>query len=580
MKHPRIAAALVSVALLSATAACGSGGGASSAPSAPGTSQSSSSGSSAPAAAGYNPAHAGGTLHLVANAAAGTLDPQINYTLQYWQLYQASFDGLLAFHKTAGDASFTVVPDLAAAMPTVTDGGKTYTFQLRPGIKFSNGQPLTTKDVVASFERIFKVSSPTAGTFYDGIVGATACLKTPATCDLSKGIVADPATGAIVIHLTASDPEFPYKLSVPHASILPASTPGKDQGSAPIPGTGAYYFASYDPNRALTMKRNPFFKVWSADAEPQGYPDEIIQTFGLTVEDEVTAVENGQADWVYDPLPADRLGEIGTKYESQAHVNTLTAMFYAPMNVNIPPFNNLKARQAVNWAIDRSAMVKIYGGSNLASPACTVLPPGFPGHVDSCDYTAGGGATWSAPDLAKAKQLVTESGTAGQTVGVVVQSDDVNKQLGEYLQSVLTQIGYKAVLKAISPNIQFTYIQNTNNKVQISISSWYQDYPAASDFLHVLLSCASIHPGSDASINIAGFCNKGIDGQMTAALTTEQSSMTQANTMWGQIDHAVMAQAPVAPLFTPKLIDFTSTKVSNYEFSKQFYMLVDQLWVK
>jgi peptide/nickel transport system substrate-binding protein len=580
MKHPRIAAALVSVALLSATAACSSGSGASSAPAAPGTGQSSSSGSSAPAAAGYNPAHAGGTLHLVANAAEGTLDPQINYTLQYWQLYQATYDGLLAFHKTAGDASFTVVPDLAAAMPTVTDGGKTYTFQLRPGIKFSSGQPVTTKDVVASFERIFKVASPTAGTFYNGIVGADACLKTPATCDLSKGVIGDPATGTVVIHLTTSDPEFPYKLSVPHASILPASTPGKDQGTTPIPGTGAYYFASYDPNRALTMKRNPFFKVWSAAAEPQGYPDEITQTFGLTVEDEVTAVENGQADWVFDPLPADRLGEIGTKYQSQAHVNTLTAMFYAPMNVNIPPFNNLKARQAVNWAVDRAAMVKIYGGSNLASPACTFLPPGFPGHVDFCDYTAGGGATWSAPDLAKAKQLVQESGTAGQTVGVVVQSDDVNKQLGEYLQSVLTQIGYKAVLKPLSPNIQFTYIQNTSNKVQISISSWYQDYPAASDFLHVLLSCASFHPGSDASINIAGFCDKGIDGQMTAALKTEQSSLTQANAAWGQVDHSVMAQAPVAPLFTPKLIDFTSTKVGNYEFSKQFYMLVDQLWVK
>jgi peptide/nickel transport system substrate-binding protein len=462
----------------------------------------------------------------------------------------------------------------------VTDGGKTYTFKLRSGIKFSNGQPVTTKDVVASFERIFKVSSPTAGTFYNGIVGADACLKTPATCDLSKGVVADPAAGTVVIHLTAPDPEFKYKLAVPHASILPASTPGKDQGTTPIPGTGAYYFAAYNPNSALTLKRNPYFKEWSRAAQPQGYPDEITQTFGLTVEDEVTAVENGQADWLFDPPPADRLGEIGTKYASQAHVNTLTAMFYAPMNVNIPPFNNLEAREAVNWAIDRSAMVKIYGGSNLASPACTFLPPGFPGHVDFCDYTAGGGATWSAPDLAKAKQLVKESGTAGQTVGVVVSADDVNKQLGEYLQSVLNQIGYKAVLKPISGNIQFTYIQNTNNKVQISISQWYQDYPAASDFLHVLLSCASFHAGSDSSINIAGFCDKGIDAQMDAALSAEQTSVTQANTMWGQVDQAVMKQAPVAPLFTPKLIDFVSSRVGNYEFSKQFYMLVDQLWVK
>ena len=94
MKHHRTAAALASVAVLSAIAACSSGGGASSSPSA---SASGSASSSAPAAAGYNAAHAGGTLHLVANAAGGTLDPQINYTLQYWQLYQATYDGLLAF---------------------------------------------------------------------------------------------------------------------------------------------------------------------------------------------------------------------------------------------------------------------------------------------------------------------------------------------------------------------------------------------------------------------------------------------------------------------------------------------------
>ena len=200
-----------------------------------------------------------------------------------------------------------------------------------------------------------------------------------------------------MIHLTTADPEFPYKLAVPHATILPAATPGKDQGTKPIPGTGAYYFASYDPNRALTLKRNPYFKEWSAAAEPQGYPDEITQTFGLTVEDEVTAVENGQADWVYDPLPADRLGEIGTKYQSQAHVNTLTAMFYAPMNVNIAPFNNLKAREAVNWAVDRSAMVKIYGGSNLASPACTFLPPGFPGTLTSVTTRPGAARPGAGP---------------------------------------------------------------------------------------------------------------------------------------------------------------------------------------
>ena len=548
---------------------------------APGGSTSASSGSSSSAApTSFQTQHKGGTLHLVANAAGGSLDPQINYTLQYWQLYQAMYDGLLAFTKVGGQQSFTVVPDLAESMPKVTDGGKTYTFTLRKGIKFSNGQPVTPDDVVASFERIFKISTPTAGTFYNGIVGASTCLKTPANCTLPKGVIGDDKTNTVVIHLVEPDPEFPYKLAVPHASILPKSAPSKDAGSLPIPTTGAYMVKSYDPNRALILVRNPYFKEWSALAQPQGYPDEIDETFGLTVEAEVTAVENGQADWVFDPPPADRLNEIGTKYAAQAHVNPLTAMYYLTMNVNIPPFNNIKARQAINWAVDRAATVRLYGGSNLAQPVCTILPPGFPGHTDSCQYTKGGGNTWTAPDLAKAKQLVQQSGTAGQQVAVTTQSDEVNKSIGEYLQSLLNQIGYKATLKAISPNIQFTYIQNTKNKVQLALTSWYQDYPAASDFLNVLLSCASFHPGSDSSINISGFCDKTINAKMQQALATERTSMDQANQMWGQIDHDIMTQSPVAPLFTPKLIDFVSKRIGNYQFSKQFYMLVDQLWVK
>jgi peptide/nickel transport system substrate-binding protein len=552
--------------------ASGSGAAGSSSPSQPST------GSSAPST--FQSQHKGGTLHLVAKTAGGTIDPMVNYTLQYWQLYQAMYDGLLAFTKVAGQESFTVVPDLAEAMPKVTDGGRTYTFTLRKGIKFSTGKTVTPDDVVASFTRIFTVSSPTAGTFYNGIVGADACLKTPASCDLSKGVIGDDAANTVTIHLTQPDPEFPFKLAVPHASIVPKGSPPKDSGTTALPTTGPYMIASYDPNRELKMVRNPYFKEWSAKAEPQGYPDEIDETFGLTVEAEVTAVENGEADWVFDPPPADRLNEIGTKYTAQAHVNPLTAMYYLAMNTNLAPFNNLKARQAVNWAVDRAATVRLYGGTNLAQPVCTILPPQFPGHVDSCQYTKGGGSTWTAPDVAKAKQLVQESGTAGQSVAVVTQDDDVNKSIGEYLQSLLTQIGYKATLKPISANIQFTYIQNTKNNVQISLTSWYQDYPAASDFINVLLSCASFRKGSDSSINIAGFCDKPINAQMQQALAAERTSMDQANQQWGKIDQAIMTQAPLAPLFTPKLIDFVSKRVGNYQFSKQFYMLVSQLWVK
>ena len=568
------AGAAVGAAIALTLSACTS----SPSPTATGTAGSGAADAAAPAT--FQTQHKGGDLKLLAKAAGGTLDPQVNYTLQYWQLYQAMYDGLLAFKKVNGQQSFTVVPDLAQALPTVSNGGKTYSFTLRKGVKFSNGQEVTVTDVAASFKRIFTVSSPTAGSFYSGIVGAAECVKTPATCDLSKGVVVDKGAGTVVINLIAPDPELKYKLSVPHASILPANSPPKDAGSTPIPTTGPYMIASYDPNTALTLVRNPSFTEWSHDAQPQGYSDTITESFGLTVEAAVTAVENGQADWVFDPPPADRLQEIGTKYANQAHINTLTAMWYLPMNHNLAPFDNVKARQAVNWAVDRNAVVKLYGGAKLAQPVCTFLPPGFPGHVDDCQYTAGGGTTWTAPDLAKAKQLVQESGTAGMEVGIVTTDDEVNKSIGQYLQSLFTQLGWKATLKPISANIQFTYIQNTKNKVQISLSQWYQDYPAASDFLNVLTSCASFTPGSDSSINISGLCDKAHDATMQQALVTARTDESAANTQWAAVDKQTMSDAVVAPLFTPKLIDFVSSRVGNYQFSKQFYMQVSQLWTK
>jgi peptide/nickel transport system substrate-binding protein len=531
-----------------------------------------------------SPAHAqdhrGGKMRLVAVAAGGTLDPQINYTLQYWQIYQGVYDGLLTFKKGTGEEGFKIVPDLAEDMPQVADDGKTYIFKLRKGIKFSNGQEVTVKDVVASFQRIFKISGPTAGTFYNGIVGADACLNAPATCTLDGGVVGDEAAGTITFHLTQPDSEFFDKIAVPHAVIVPADSPTQDAGTKPLPGTGAYMFSAYDPNKQLVMVRNPYFKEWSKDAQPDGYPDEIDYDFGLTDEAEITAVENGQADWAFDPPPTDRLNEMGTKYKDQTHVTPLTAMYYAPLNVNIPPFNNEKARQAVAYAVDRNAMVKLFGGKVLAQPVCQVLPPNFPGHVDYCPFTKNPGAKWTKPDMEKAKQLVKESGTAGQQVTVVVQDTAIDRSIGTYLQSVLRDLGYKAAVKPISANIQFTYIQNTNNKVQMSVSQWYQDYPAASDFLNVLFGCDSFHPGSDSSVNISGFCDKEIDAKMKEAMKTSITDPKKANEMWAEIDKAVTDKAPAVFLFTPKHVDFVSKRLGNFMFNPQYYWMTHLSWVQ
>ncbi|RWN47261.1 MAG: ABC transporter substrate-binding protein [Mesorhizobium sp.] len=534
----------------------------------------------APAQAEYLKEHRGGTIRLLARSAAGTLDPQINYTDQGWQMYQPIYDGLVAFRKAEGMDGFTIVPDLAEALPQVSNDGKTFTFKLRKGIKFSSGQDLGVKDVVASFQRIFKVSGPTSGTFYAGIVGADKCLADTKSCTLEGGVVGDEAAGTITINITKPDAELLYKLALPHAVVLPADTPAEDMGSKPIPSTGAYMISAFDPNKGMTVSRNPNFKQWSEEAQPDGYPDVVQYDFGLSEEAAVTAIQNGEADWMFDALPSDRLGELGSKSMDQLHISPLSAWWYAPLNNRLAPFDNEKARQAVAYAIDRNTLVKLFGGKVLASPVCQVLPPDFPGHEDYCPFTKNPGAKWSAPDLDKAKQLVEDSGTKGQKVTIIVEDTAISRSIGVYLQSVLTSIGYVADVKPISSNIQFTYIQNTNNKVQMSVTQWYKDYPAASDFLNILFSCASFREGSDASINIAGFCDKEIDAKMQKALDLGVTDQKAADKMWAEIDRQVTDKAPAVGLFTPKRLDFVSKRLGNFKFNRQFNWMITQSWVQ
>jgi peptide/nickel transport system substrate-binding protein len=525
---------------------------------------------------------AGGTFVSVAKAApSGSPDPQINYTLQEWQLLIFSHDGLVAFKRAGGTEGTKIVPDLATSVPKPTDGGKTYTFTLRKGIKFSDGKTLKASDVKYTFERLFKIGqSPNAGSWYNVIVGGDACVKTPATCKLDQGVVIDDAKGTVTFHLTTGDPEFLDKLAVPFAFILPSGTPNKEVQIPPA-GTGPYKWVEYNPNKAMKLVRNTNFKEWSKDAQPNGLPDVIIQKFGLSGEAQVTQVERGQADWMFDTPPADRLNEMSTKYAKQVYVNPLTADYYIALNVNIPPFNNLQARKAVNYATDRNALVKIYGGPKLGVPTCQILPPGFPGYKPYCPYTKSpGSGKWTAPDMAKARQLVAASGTKGAVVKVNTDTTDVNKAFGEYFIGMLNSLGYKAQPQFLSADIQYPFCQNSKNKVQFCFSSWYQDYPAASDFLNILLGCGSFHPNSNASPNIAQFCNKPIQAKMDAALKQGITDPSGANAKWAEVDKEVTDQAPWIAMFNPKYVNFVSKRVKGFIFSPQWYFLIDQASVK
>jgi peptide/nickel transport system substrate-binding protein len=523
--------------------------------------------------------HRGGILHLTARSTASTIDPQVLYEEKMFQITPFLYDGLVTYRKVAGPRSADIVPDLAESMPLILDGARTYVFKLRHGIRFSNGAELTTNDVVQSFRRMFKVLGPNIGSWYNVLVGADACLKAPATCTLAGGVVEDAAANTIILHLTQPSGSFLDELAMNFATILPADTPPRDVGLHPAAGTGPYMIAAYDPARAMHIVRNPYFREWSADAQPDGYVDEMVYRFGLQDEAEVTEVENGQQDWMFDEKPLDRLAEIGSEYAAGAHIAPMQAYYYLELNTRLPPFDNADARRAVSYAVNRNALVKLFGGPALGTPLCQLLPAGIPGYVPYCPFTINPGANWTKPDLAKARALVKKSGTAGMKVTLVTSDKEVERTMGIYLQSVLSDIGYDAGVRTVSSAIQFTYLQNSNNRVQIGLTDWFQDFPEPSDFLAVMFSCASIHPGSDASINMSEFCDPSIEAEMNRALALDATDKNQALPIWTKVDREITDLAPGITLFQLNQLDIVSPRLGNFQFSPIYRMLFAAAWL-
>ena len=524
--------------------------------------------------------HQGGVLHFASTQASGTIDPQISYTTDIWQVLSVTQDQLLCYRKAEGADGLVLVPDLAEALPEIRDGGRTYVFRLRQGIRFSDGRSVEVEDVVASLRRIFRVSGPNMGSWYGVLVGADACLAHPAACTLAGGVAGDAAARTITLHLTRPDSEFAQKLAMPFAAVLPADTPAHDLGTTPPVATGAYAVASYNPIRAMVLVRNPYFHQWSADAQPAAYADRIEIRYGLQTESEVSAIERGTLDWMSDPPPLDRLAEIGGQYPGLAHIHPMLAYYYLMMNTHLPPFDDVRARQAVALAVNRRVLVNLYGGPALGTPLCHLLPEGLPGSQPYCPFTKDPGAVWRAPDLARARALVAASGTAGMRVTLIASDRDVEHSMGIYLQSVLADIGYDARLHAISYNIRDVYLSNSNNHAQIGLANWYQDYPAESDFLQVLFSCASFHPGSDASINMSGFCDPALDARMQDALGAELAHPQSAARQWASVDRDITDRAPSTTLFQVHWLDLVSTHFGNFRFSPLFHMIFSKAWVQ
>ncbi len=508
-----------------------------------------------------------------------TIDPATAYSPESWSILSMTNDGLVAFQRVGGPQGAAIVPDLATSIPRPSDGGKTYTFQLRSGIRYSDGTLVRADDFRLALERMFAQGGDLAQ-YFTRLVGAQACIDDPATCDLSDGVVTNDAAGTVTFHLTEPDPELLYALSLPPAVAVPQGTPKSPITTTPIPATGPYRITSYEFGKhgSILLERNPRFHEWSRAAKPDGYTDRIEWRFGISPDAQTAAVEDGHLDYAVDtPLP--HLHEIRTRYPSQIFEESSTSTLGFAFDVDRPPFDDIRVRRAVQFAVDRARMV---AGAIVRPLAltCQVLPPDFPSHRPYCPYTSHPDAkgTWSGQDLGEALRLVAASGTRGASITVwapanaAVAAREVTREL--------STLGYRSSLHIVADlNAYFNALYDPSNQIQVGFSGWGADFPAPSGFMQPLFSCGNVPPHG-SSTNTSYFCNAAVERAMHRALVLQASDPAAANAAWADVDRMITDRSPWLAYANPSDLYFVSERVGNVQINPQWALLLDQLWVK
>jgi peptide/nickel transport system substrate-binding protein len=483
------------------------------------------------------------------------LDPGLSYRLASWQLFQDVYLGLVvkAHVSCQTDNCAKILPGLATTTGTVTDGGKNYKFTLRKGIKYSNGRPVKASDFKATIIRDFRLNSPGIG-FFSNIMGIDACERNPRKCSGISGIVTNDKAGTVEIKLKAPESDFLFVLSIPFTALVPASTPQKDTETPPPAASGPYYIANYNPSKSFVVKRNPHWKKGEIAAVPDGNPDKIVATMTDDQAQSAELVASGQYMYDENILPTDQLAHYKSKYGSQIKFFTTPSTYYFFMNWRLAPFNNVKARMALNYAIDRQQLVNLRGG--LGVPTWNFLPPSYPQYkkITPTPYPY---------NLKKAKQLVQQSGTAGQKVTVYTISDvAVDLSTGEYLQGQLNKIGYNATLKPLAGANYFTVLGNQSTKAQIGFTNWFEDYPYPSDWFNILQNgehITNVHNNNYGNVDVKSI-NKEID--RLDSLSPSQALSSSTNAAWAKIDHdLVVKYASTVPYLNVILTSFFSSKM-------------------
>ena len=442
----------------------------------------------------------GGAIVVTYKDDLATLDPAIGYDATNWPAIKMVFDGLLDY-----DSNIALEPRLAEALPQVSADGLTYTFKIRKGVKFQNGRELVADDVVYSITRVInpETGSPGAG-FFMGIQGAREFVDGKSIS--VSGIQAiDPTTVAFT--LTTPDVTFMNKMALNFAYIVPreeVEKAGGNFGHKPV-GTGPFILKDWVADQQLVFERNPNYFF-----EGRPFLDKITIKMGVDPSDALLQLEKGEIQLIGDPPPADDWTRIATDpaWKNRIEIKPAVNTTYIAINVTQKPFDNVKVRQALNYAIDKGRIVQLLNGR--ATAANQILPPLMPGYDKS--YT---GYEYN-PD--KAKKLLADAGFPnGFETSIECISVDPQLKICESFQQDLARVGIKLTNNTSSPANVINFAQKGKSPlVWTGGLAWTQDYPDPDDFYTPILSCAT---NLDGEWNWSRYCNQILDAQSKELLT-------------------------------------------------------------
>jgi ABC-type oligopeptide transport system substrate-binding subunit len=381
---------------------------------------------------------------------------------------------------------YRLVPEVASGYPARSPDGKTYTFTIRKGYRFSTGAPVTAANYAREMNRILSPSIDSfAAQYLKDVVGAAAVRNGKAATATGIRVAGD----RLVIRLTKRVPDFPARMTMPYFCPVPKDLPIVPEGvGAPLPGSGPYYIAEFVPGSRVLLKRNRFYGGPRAH-----HVDQILVQVGEDTATTTRRVDAGEEDVAFFTQPREKSTELLARFgvnKRQLYSIPSASMFYVVMNTSRPLFkDNPKLRQAVNFAIDRTRMAEVNGPVELVGTLTDdYLPLGMPGYVDAHLYPL------EHPDLARAKALANGNTRSGK--GVLYGCDNAVPPCvlhGQILQESLKQIGIDLEVKTFPYALKEDKLATKGEPWDITVERHDVAYVDPSQFVDLMLDGRTIH---------------------------------------------------------------------------------------